>query len=483
MKRKAEDLYGPPDGSSGRFGPGFKPRKLCSHFQQGRCEKAFDCTFAHGLDELHPDSPEHGNGHAVQQQTPQATLRPSVPSTSRGCSKGGYKGGGKGGHGGGGGGGGGAGGGRFGAGFKPMKLCRDFSGTGFCGKGDACTFAHGQEELHPSAGGGAEVPADIEAVEDEFEKLAAELRTSDEAAQYEQPQKGGGGRFEEGFQPMKMCNYFMQHGQCQKGDSCTFAHGMEDLHPKARGAYVDNDAAAEELIQEMQLEGSSVEGPRQFPEGQKPQGLCMEWLHHPTSCTQGDSCPHAHGIAEFGVDAKASMIRCSSGRAASVTFEGAGAAAAGGGGGCGGGGGGAVVGGLRPSGGEAAGKGWGKGCGKPAGKGAPAMAALAGGQSGGFVAPPPMGSGRFGGEGFMPTRICQWWLQDPNSCTKGDQCSFAHGVHELQPRCVPTCGVSRFHNLPSRPVKMCTFFAQQSCQKGLTCTFAHDPSELANSAY
>ena len=40
-------------------------------------------------------------------------------------------------------------------------------------------------------------------------------------------------RFKEGgFQPVKICTYFLD-GRCQKGQACTFAHGLEELHPRA----------------------------------------------------------------------------------------------------------------------------------------------------------------------------------------------------------------------------------------------------------
>mmetsp|Transcript_129513 Transcript_129513/g.242279 ORF Transcript_129513/g.242279 Transcript_129513/m.242279 type:complete len:504 (-) Transcript_129513:16-1527(-) len=40
---------------------------------------------------------------------------------------------------------------RFTGQFMPHRLCNHFSGTGFCKKADACTFAHGFHELHPSS--------------------------------------------------------------------------------------------------------------------------------------------------------------------------------------------------------------------------------------------------------------------------------------------------------------------------------------------
>merc|ERR1712050_82779 len=35
-------------------------------------------------------------------------------------------------------------------------------------------------------------------------------------------------------------------------------------------------------------------------------------------------------------------------------------------------------------------------------------------------------------EAFSQKKMCQYWIQDPYSCTKGEACTFAHGLHELQ---------------------------------------------------
>jgi len=38
-------------------------------------------------------------------------------------------------------------------------------------------------------------------------------------------------RFPGHFVPHRLCNHFTAHGWCRKADACTFAHGLQELHP------------------------------------------------------------------------------------------------------------------------------------------------------------------------------------------------------------------------------------------------------------
>lgn len=38
-------------------------------------------------------------------------------------------------------------------------------------------------------------------------------------------------RFPGHFMPHRLCNHFTAHGWCRKAEACTFAHGMQELHP------------------------------------------------------------------------------------------------------------------------------------------------------------------------------------------------------------------------------------------------------------
>jgi len=80
---------------------GFKPRRLCNYWIQdpALCQKGAECTFAHGVLELHPDSVE-GCGVSRFHNT----------------------------------------------GLAPTKMCIHFE-QGACKRGLSCTFAHSEEEL------------------------------------------------------------------------------------------------------------------------------------------------------------------------------------------------------------------------------------------------------------------------------------------------------------------------------------------------
>mmetsp|Transcript_96543 Transcript_96543/g.191353 ORF Transcript_96543/g.191353 Transcript_96543/m.191353 type:complete len:343 (-) Transcript_96543:89-1117(-) len=86
-------------------------------------------------------------------------------------------------------------------------------------------------------------------------------------------------------------------------------------------------------------------------------------------------------------------------------------------------------------------------------------------------------SSRFVGR-MQPNRICTFWLQSPAACKKGTDCTFAHGVQELHPSAVATCGISRFHHCNFKPTRMCSYHSNGVCTKGMACTFAHSHDEL-----
>jgi len=276
------------------------------------------------------------------------------------------------------------------------------------------------------------------------------------------------------------------------------------------------EPSLEEELQQEDLEAlhcaSVLLGPREFHEDSLPKQLCQQWLIHPASCEQGDMCPMAHGLAELGIGPEVGVVVKTDGSpAATVTLEDnvsdnfsavPSRAPAGGrqwpatiparinsiGKGC-----------------SKGSKGCGKGCGKGGGNGwwsghpQPGPAAFGGGwtewwppgpQRTGPIVPPAQQQqqqqqqqqmNRFQGSKFLPTKICNFWLQDPGMCTKGWECTFAHGVQELQPDRQSACGVNRFHHM-QQPTKLCTFWPQGLCNRGLSCTFAHHPEELAVNA-
>jgi len=69
----------------------------------------------------------------------------------------------------------------------------------------------------------------------------------------------------------------------------------------------------------------------------------------------------------------------------------------------------------------------------------------------------PGGSGSKG----MKTRLCTYFM-DTGVCPSGDNCTFAHGAHEIR----------------SFKTRMCKFVASGTCPQGDKCVFAHSPDEI-----
>ncbi|CAK9015015.1 unnamed protein product, partial [Durusdinium trenchii] len=108
--------------------------------------------------------------------------------------------------------------GRFRPGFVPRRMCSYVESTGYCQKGDACTFAHSPAELANGDGesSGPET-SNVYAKEAEVEEDTPGQVASDSSSI-------GPRNFDKDFRPSKLCRIWIQHpSQCS--DSCTFAHG------------------------------------------------------------------------------------------------------------------------------------------------------------------------------------------------------------------------------------------------------------------
>lgn len=85
---------------------------------------------------------------------------------------------------------------------RKTRLCTQFMQTGACEYGEACKFAHGEHE---------------------FQKINKQAKgLSGDGA------KGGAGGNSKKFKT-RLCLKFQQFGQCSYGNSCSFAHGIEEL--------------------------------------------------------------------------------------------------------------------------------------------------------------------------------------------------------------------------------------------------------------
>lgn len=137
--------------------------------------------------------------------------------------------------------------------FKKTKVCTHFL-AGTCHKAAACTFAHGEHELGMPQG----APATF--------------------GQQAGPAMGGGG-----FKKTKLCKHY-EEGFCPRGDSCSFAHGEEQLGTPSGMASTFGQA------------GPPMGGG--FAGGHKKSKLCT---HFETGfCPRGDSCNFAHGEEQLG---------------------------------------------------------------------------------------------------------------------------------------------------------------------------------------
>jgi hypothetical protein len=299
-------------------------------------------------------------------------------------------------------------------------------------------------------------------------------------------------RFASGFKPRKLCQFFLK-GNCSRGEACTFAHNEEELHPNASNGAADCVNAAFEAAMTGAAGGpdptnpafgrvcddprepaaelsfvSCAMGPREF---QVPpaKALCRYWLQHPTACFQGDYCTNAHGLAEIGYEQKLCNIRVGSAQTCPVSVE------------TGKGGYGPMKGGWMAPGGVQpyAGKGCCKGgFGFDGGKGKALAAKGAASAQMAMLSPPSVpGGSRFTDSFFKPTKLCQFWVQSASGCQRGDACTYAHGVQELQPSCIPTCGITRFHHRQA-PGELCSLFLQGQCARGLACPLAHSDEEF-----
>ncbi|CAJ1451083.1 unnamed protein product [Effrenium voratum] len=231
--------------ANGRFQPGFVPRKMCTWMEsQGFCQRGNDCSFAHSFEELGAvvggGRPHDAEGWASAGEM----LAPQGPASPQGRSF---------------------------PGFAPWKMCTWMESTGFCQKGDACSFAHSAAELTPR-----EVEVKME------------------------QQETGAGRFRPGFVPRKMCTYMETKGFCQKGASCTFAHSAEELLADAgnAGPPADLPVEAQDDLAAFQEAVKQEAGPGRFRPGFVPRKMCT-YMETKGYCQKGENCTFAHSAEEL----------------------------------------------------------------------------------------------------------------------------------------------------------------------------------------
>jgi len=142
---------------------------------------------------------------------------------------------------------------RFKDGFRPMQLCKKLFKFGACLRGNECTFAHAQDELHPAS---------------------ADLTNTEDAARTEALSHQPGPSFENTEPTMRMKKkremcHRMSNGGCLLGKKCMFAHAEDEL---GSVALVITDRVKTQI--------------------------CRFW--ESGKCIYGRYCVNAHGVDEIG---------------------------------------------------------------------------------------------------------------------------------------------------------------------------------------
>jgi len=354
-------------------------------------------------------------------------------------------------------------------------MCK-FNEIGRCNKGEACPYAHSGDDLR-AKGRGAAAPATtglggLDASGFNFSSFSVPGVSFDasaflpEATSYEaasakrtfEDADGGDPKRARRFKT-QMCNFFAQ-GMCQKGESCTYAHGAHELGGPAADTSEATLQSLQNLqslqsLQSLQLGGlgalsnlpgfsslfaqpatdmSAMLGLTSSPAGPSPgaykRKLCNFFLQN--ACTKGAGCTYAHGEHEMNPNSTAAAAAAAAAVAAADPYT----------------------------------------------------VALQGYAAAAAVPAAPV---RF------KTAMCKFFQM--GNCSKDVGCTYAHGEHEMAPpgttsfpSAIPTIpkglipmaptSTSTEPYLAKYKTVMCKFFQEGKCRKSETCPFAHDPNEL-----
>eukprot|EP00747_Dinoflagellata_sp_TGD_P060126 gnl/TRDRNA2_/TRDRNA2_151887_c0_seq3.p1 gnl/TRDRNA2_/TRDRNA2_151887_c0~~gnl/TRDRNA2_/TRDRNA2_151887_c0_seq3.p1 ORF type:complete len:404 (+),score=46.01 gnl/TRDRNA2_/TRDRNA2_151887_c0_seq3:60-1271(+) len=265
---------------------------------------------------------------------------------------------------------------------------------------------------------------------------------NDRAAPYGDGGGGGGGGGGPGTKT-RLCTYFLQRGFCQSGASCTFAHGEHEIgmprgagpSPKsgggmggdsgasAGGSFAAGGGGKGADMQKMMAEMMKMMAAQGMP-GMEGMAQTLGDVAAKTAADQSPG-PAAAGSAE-GTKSRLCSFFVASGscpRANACTFAH----------------------------GEHE-------IGMPRGDGGISM--LMGGAK--------------GSTSNIKTQMCRFFEQS-GTCSRGAQCTFAHGVHEI--------GMPRGEGVPGAgntvKMDMCKFFESNGiCARGANCNYAHGADEI-----
>mmetsp|Transcript_86404 Transcript_86404/g.200965 ORF Transcript_86404/g.200965 Transcript_86404/m.200965 type:complete len:522 (-) Transcript_86404:80-1645(-) len=263
----------------------------------------------------------------------------------------------------------------------------------------------------------------------------------------------------------RLCTYFTEKGFCPSGESCTFAHGGEEVKGfRTRMCKYDEGKCPQGDKCSFAHSGSEVKGYKtrmcKFEVGKCPAGNKCSFAHgsqelqahEPMSSLQPPlQASSASSSSEASAPAVAPVVSPDMAAALSSIWS---ALSAG------------DLGGLATLGidvnalaalSQAA-----------HAANAPCVQPALGPQATAVVGEPmaeALGNGAAvkgpGSKGSFKTRLCTYFV-DQGTCPNGDNCTFAHGPQEI-------------HGWKTR---MCKFADSGSCPQGTKCSFAHSASEL-----
>eukprot|EP00929_Paragymnodinium_shiwhaense_P013060 TRINITY_DN120919_c0_g1_i1.p1 TRINITY_DN120919_c0_g1~~TRINITY_DN120919_c0_g1_i1.p1 ORF type:complete len:407 (-),score=127.98 TRINITY_DN120919_c0_g1_i1:138-1358(-) len=142
----------------------------------------------------------------------------------------------------------------------------------------------------------AEVTAALRAQYEQQQEFQAQLRQYQKEKNIEPDQEG---RFKEQFKPMQLCKKLVRMGHCPRGAACTFAHGIEELHPNAPEYPGNNGQIPQRVLEEQR---KRPEQPMQQPEMRmkKKREMCHRLTRTAGGCLLGKMCMFAHTESELG---------------------------------------------------------------------------------------------------------------------------------------------------------------------------------------
>jgi len=374
-----------------------------------------------------------------------------------------------------------------GGGYK-VRMCKFYGEPGSCSRGDACTFAHGQEELI-AHGGASPMAPNVTSPGARLGGSAGVPRApgscgfkSKICVNYQNGVCGRGDActYAHGVHQLqagtfagsktKICRFFEEQGSCARGGACTFAHGAHELSDGASSGFspmgpqevqttaqlISAQAARRAAAaawgtdsfqftpsqsvygaQEMQATSTAMSFQQQAQalESRLSKTRLCKFFQQTGSCRSGDQCVFAHSVQDLQ---DAGQIQQS----------------------------------LLPG-------------------GQMQQGALGGVSNdynpfNDFNLPQqqlqqqqqrvqqPMTQGvnfqaleAAGAAMSFRTKVCVNFQN--NMCTRGDACTYAHGVQNLQPA-----------TFVGAKTKLCKFFEESgSCARGAVCTYAHGVHELA----